>query len=420
MAMGKTFVEKVLSRAAGTDAKAGEVVVVQPDYCLSHENTASVAKTFARIGLKKVWDSSRIVVVLDHTVPASTADYADAHRIIREFVAEQGISHFYDLNSHGGICHQIMCEEGYAAPGLIIIGTDSHTCTSGAMGAFAAGIGRTEMAAVWATGRIWLKVPETIKITVEGQLGPGVTAKDLILKIIGDVKSDGADYMSVEFHGGCIENMSVAGRMTLCNMGVEMGAKNAVCRPDEKVRAMIKDRLPDGNWEEIWADGDAGYAAELYYRAEEIEPGVAVPHSVDNYARVSEVRGVKIDQAFIGTCTNGRIEDLRLAAALLKGRRVAVRTIVNPASYRVYRQALEEGILQILLDAGCTINPPGCGPCIGVAGGVLGDGEVCISTGNRNFLGRMGSSTGRIYLASPLTVACSALLGEIGDPRDIL
>ena len=208
--MGKTFVEKVLGRAAGGTVNAGEVVVVQPDFCLSHENAASVYKTFCTIGLEKVWDSSRIVIVLDHTVPASTKAYADAHRIIREFAAEQKIRHFYDINKHGGICHQIMCEEGFAAPGLIIIGTDSHTCTSGAVGAFATGIGRSEMAAVWATGRIWLKVPETMKITVEGRFGPGVTAKDLILKIIGDIKSDGADYMSVEFHGGCIENMSVS------------------------------------------------------------------------------------------------------------------------------------------------------------------------------------------------------------------
>lgn len=418
--MGKTFVEKVLGRAAGGTVNAGEVVVVQPDFCLSHENAASVYKTFCTIGLEKVWDSSRIVIVLDHTVPASTKAYADAHRIIREFAAEQKIRHFYDINKHGGICHQIMCEEGFAAPGLIIIGTDSHTCTSGAVGAFATGIGRSEMAAVWATGRIWLKVPETMKITVEGRFGPGVTAKDLILKIIGDIKSDGADYMSVEFHGGCIENMSVSERMTLCNMGVEMGAKNSVCKPDDKVKGMLGNRLKSLNSEDIWADKDAEYAVQMYYRAEEIEPAVAVPHSVDNYARVSEIKGVKVDQVFIGTCTNARIEDLRTAAGILKGRRVAVRTIVNPASYRVYRQAVEEGIVQVLLDAGCIINTPGCGPCIGVSGGVLGDGEVCISTGNRNFLGRMGSSKSMIYLGSPMTAAYSALLGEIRDPREII
>jgi 3-isopropylmalate dehydratase large subunit len=416
--MGKTFVEKALGRAAGNNVSAGDVVVVQPDFCMCHENAASVYKTFQTIGLKRVWNSSRIVIVLDHTVPASTEAYANAHRIIREFVAEQEIQHFYDMNLHGGICHQIMCQEGYAAPGLIIIGTDSHTCTSGAMGAFATGIGRTEMAAIWATGQIWLKVPVTMKITLAGGFRPGVSAKDLIIRIIGDVKSDGADYMSIEFHGDCIENMSVSERMTLCNMAVEMGAKNSVCKPDKKVSIMLGEQLKSANSKEIWADKDARYATDLFYKADEIEPAVSVPHRVDNYAKASQVTGVKIDQAFIGTCTNARIEDLRLAAIILNGRKVAVRTIVNPVSYKVYRQALVEGILQTLIDAGCIINSPGCGPCIGVSGGVLGDDEVCISTGNRNFLGRMGSRKSKIYLGSPMTVAYSALFGEIRDPRE--
>ncbi|MEW5921556.1 MAG: 3-isopropylmalate dehydratase large subunit [Bacillota bacterium] len=416
--MGKTFAEKVLGRAAGRDVKAGEVVVVQPDFCMSHENASSVYKTFRSIGVDKVWDNSRIVVIFDHTVPPSTEEYAYSQKIVRGFVAEQEIKHFYDMNSFGGICHQIMCQEGYAAPGLVIVGTDSHTCTSGAMGAFATGIGRSEMAAIWATGQIWLQVPRSMKITVTGSFKQGVSAKDLILKIIGDVGADGADYMSVEFHGPGIANMSVAERMTLCNMGIEMGAKNAVCKPDEKVRKILAGSLKSSNSEEIWADDDAQYDAELVYNLDQLEPAVVKPHNVDNFAVVSEVTGTKIDQAFIGTCTNARIEDLRLAAQILKGRRVAVRTIVNPASCMVFRQAMDEGIIQILLDAGCTINHPGCGPCIGVYGGVLAEGEVCISTANRNFRGRMGSRKSLIYLASPMTVAYSALFGEIRDPRE--
>ncbi len=417
--MGKSFAEKVLGRAAGIEVSAGDVVTVQPDFCMCHENAASVYKTFQAIGTKKVWDSSRIVIILDHTVPASTEAYADIHRMIRELVVEQGIEHFYDLHHRGGICHQIMCQEGYAAPGLIIIGTDSHTCTQGAMGAFATGIGRGEMAAVWAAGQIWLKVPASMKITLKGSFQPGVCAKDLILKIIGDVKSDGADYMSIEFHGECIEDMSISERMTLCNMAVEMGAKNAVCRPDERVDISLQGRTKSTNYQKIWADSDARYAAELFYNLDEIEPAVSKPHRVDNYAKASQLVGTKIDQAFIGTCTNARIEDLRIAADILKGHRVAVRTIVNPASYKVYRQAVEEGIVQTLLDAGCTINHPGCGPCLGVSGGVLGDGEVCISTGNRNFRGRMGSRNSFIYLGSPMTAAYSALYGEIRDPREV-
>lgn len=416
---GKTFAEKALSRASGQDVKAGDVVVVQPDFCMSHENASSVYQTFQTIGLEQVWDSSRIVIIFDHTVPPSTEEYANSQKKVRQLVAEQDIKHFYDMNNFGGICHQIMCQEGYAAPGLVIVGTDSHTCTHGALGAFATGIGRTEMAAIWATGQIWLQVPKSLKITVSGSFKAGVSAKDLILNIIGDIKADGADYMSVEFHGQGIEDMSVAERMTLCNMGVEMGAKNAVCKPDQKVHEMLAGKLKSDNSQEMWADDDAIYDRELLYNLDILEPGVAKPHTVDNYATVSQVAGIKIDQAFIGTCTNARIEDLRLAAEILKGRKVAIRTIVNPASCLVYRQAMDEGVLQILLEAGCTIGHPGCGPCIGVYGGILAEGEVCISTANRNFCGRMGSRTSMIYLGSPMTVAYSALYGEIRDPRAV-
>ncbi|WP_334138901.1 3-isopropylmalate dehydratase large subunit [Thermovirga lienii] len=418
--MGKTFAEKVLGKAAGQDVKAGQVVTVEPHFCMSHDNAAPISKVFKKIGVDKVWNPDHIVIILDHAVPAPTDKHAENHKIIREFVKEQGIKHFYDVNSKGGVCHQIMCQEGFALPGLVMVGSDSHTCTYGAYGAFSTGIGRSEMAATWATGKIWFRVPESMKITVKGSFKKGVSAKDLILKIIGDIKADGADYMSVEFHGPAISQMSLAERMTLCNMGIEMGAKNAVCPPDEKVLEAIKDNAKTDKWEAIWADEDAVYAKELEYDLQDLEPGVAKPHTVDNYAPVSEVAGTPIHQAFLGSCTNARIEDLREAASILKGKEVAVRTIVIPASWKVYRQAMEEGLLDIFLDAGCIINNPGCGPCMGNHEGILAPGEVCISTANRNFKGRMGNKESFIYLASPMTVAASAIKGAIADPREVL
>ncbi|HCD71301.1 MAG: 3-isopropylmalate/(R)-2-methylmalate dehydratase large subunit [Thermovirga sp.] len=418
--MGKTFAEKVLGKAAGQDVKAGQVVTVEPHFCMSHDNAAPISKIFKKIGVDKVWNPDHLVIILDHAVPAPTDKHAENHKIIREFVKEQGIKHFYDVNSKGGVCHQIMCQEGFALPGLVMVGSDSHTCTYGAYGAFSTGIGRSEMAATWATGKIWFRVPESMKITVKGSFKKGVSAKDLILKIIGDIKADGADYMSVEFHGPAISQMSLAERMTLCNMGIEMGAKNAVCPPDEKVLEAIKDNAKTDKWEAIWADEDAVYAKELEYDLQDLEPGVAKPHTVDNYAPVSEVAGTPIHQAFLGSCTNARIEDLREAASILKGKEVAVRTIVIPASWKVYRQAMEEGLLDIFLDAGCIINNPGCGPCMGNHEGILAPGEVCISTANRNFKGRMGNKESFIYLASPMTVAASAIKGAIADPREVL
>jgi 3-isopropylmalate/(R)-2-methylmalate dehydratase large subunit/methanogen homoaconitase large subunit len=430
--MGKTFAEKALGRAAGHPVNANEVVTVEPDFCMSHDNTGPISRTFKKIGVKRVWKPERLVVILDHGVPAPSSEHAVNHKEAREFMKEQGAPHFYDVSSGGGVCHQKFPEEGFALPGQIVIGSDSHTCTYGAFGTFATGIGRTEMAAAWATGSIWLKTPESMKITATGTLNPGVSAKDFILKVMGDVKSDGADYMSVEFHGDGIENMSVAERMTLCNLGIEMGAKNAVCKPDQKVinfladRARLRNEILDfivtkktpGNWEILWADSDAVYAKELSYDLGDIEPCVAKPHTVDNYAPIGEVKGLKIDQAFIGTCTNGRLEDLRAAAAILKGRKVAVRTIVIPASWNIYRAAMRDGTLDILLDAGCIVCNSGCGPCLGAHMGTLAPGEVCVSTANRNFKGRMGDKESFIYLASPRTVAASALAGAITDPRE--
>lgn len=415
--MEKTFAEKALSRASDRDVSAGDIVTVYPDFCLSHENAESISDTFRSIGVERVYDPDRIVIVLDHTVPPPTGGYAGNQKKIREFVREQGIRNFYDMNSHGGICHQILCQEGYAAPGLVIVGSDSHTCTHGAMGAFATGLGRTEVASIWATGKLWLRVPESLKITVDGDFLPGVSAKDLILKIIGDVGGAGADYLSVEYHGKAIEHMSIGARMTLCNMGVEMGSKNSVCKPDEKVFRHLEGRAK-ADWEAVWADDGAAYARELFYDLNTLEPAVALPGRVDRWAPVTEVLGKRLDQAFIGSCTNGRLEDLRSAADILRGRRVKIRTIVQPASVKVYRDALREGLIETFLESGCVVNHPGCGPCVGVCGGIIADGEVCISTANRNFTGRMGGRNSEILLASPATVAASAVNGVVSDPRD--
>ena len=417
--MGKTFAEKALGKAAGYEVRANDVVTVEPHFCMSHDNAAPIAKTFKKIGVKNVWKPERLVFIMDHAIPAPSDEHAVNHKEAREFAQEQGMKHFYDVSSQGGVCHQIMCQEGFALPGIIMIGSDSHTCMYGALGAFSTGIGRSEMAAAWATGKIWFKVPESLKITVTGQFKKGVSAKDLILKIIGDIKADGADYMSVEFHGPAIEAMSLAERMTLCNMGIEMGAKNAVCPPDKKVLDFIADKAKSDEWEALWADDDAVYARELSYDLGDLVPCVAKPHAVDNYAPIDEVKGQPIHQAFLGSCTNARIEDLREAAAVMKGHQVKVRTIVIPASWSVYRQAMKEGLLDIFLDAGCVLCNPGCGPCMGNHEGILAPGEVCISTANRNFKGRMGNKESFIYLASPVTVAASAIAGVFADPREV-
>ncbi len=420
--MGMTFAEKVLAKKAGlSSVKPGDIVTVEPDRAMSHDNAAPISKIFKSIGVEKVWNPEKIVIILDHAVPAPTDKHAKNHKDIRKFVAEQGIKYFYDVNSDGGVCHQLFCEEGFALPGHVIVGSDSHTCTYGAFGAFSTGIGRSEMAAVWATGQIWFRVPESMKIGIEGSFPRGVYAKDLILKIIGDIGADGADYKSVEFTGSAVKEMSISERMTLCNMVIEMGGKNGVVEPDEKTLAYLE-KIAKGDFEVIKADPDARYERVLKYELSELEPVVAKPHTVDNVSPVKEVEGLKIDQAFLGTCTNGRIDDLRVAAEILKGKRIAkgVRFIVIPASWRVYKEAMKEGVLETLIEAGAVIGPPGCGPCMGNHLGILAPGEVCISTANRNFKGRMGNPESEIYLASPATVAASALRGVITDPREVL
>jgi len=416
--MGQTFAEKVLARKAGLEAVTpGQIVTVRPDKLLTHDNTADISQKFRRIGVERVSDPTMSVIVLDHVTPAANETYAANHKLIREFVAEQGIAAFYDVGE--GICHQVLPEQGHAWPGAVIVGSDSHTPTYGAFGAFAAGIGRTEAAAVMATGRIWLRVPESIQISIQGTLPPRVVAKDVILHVIGDLRADGATYCSVEFTGETVRALSIAGRMTLTNMAAEMGAKNAVVEPDEKTRAWLAGRVTHP-YAEIHADPDATYSRVVEYDVSDLAPQIAKPHTVDNVVPVTEVVGTQIDQCLIGTCTNGRLEDLRAAAGILRGRHIApgVRLLILPASREVLLAALEEKLIGDLVAAGATLLNPGCGPCLGAHEGAMAPGEVTLSTANRNFKGRMGSKEAFIYLGSPATVAASALSGVISDPRE--
>lgn len=418
--MGQTFVEKILARKAGLDTvEPGQIVTVQPDKLLTHDNTAAIAKIFREIGTERVARPEISVIVLDHVVPAATEGHARNHQQIRSFVKEQGIANFYDVGE--GICHQVLPEKGHALPGYLIVGSDSHTPTHGAFGAFAAGIGRTEAAAVMATGEIWLMVPRTFRINIKGRLPKGVYAKDIILHIIGDLGAAGADYRAVEFVGPVIDEMSVASRMVLCNMVAEMGAKSGVVEPDHKTRAWLEGRS-DVDFQEVATDADASYERVIEYDVNDLQPQVARPHTVDNVVPATEVAGTKIDQAFIGTCTNGRLEDFLVAAQLLRGRKVAstTRLLILPASREVLLSAISAGVIADLVTAGAVILNPGCGPCLGAHQGVMAPGEVTISTANRNFKGRMGCKQAEIYLASPATVAASALAGEIVDPREFV
>ncbi len=417
---GKTMAEKILSRASGEDAEAGDVVVAEIDVAMVHDITGPLTvEALREMGVEKVWDPSKIVVLFDHQVPADSIESAENHRMMREFVKEQGIEHFYDIKE--GVCHQVLPEKGHVRPGDVIVGADSHTCTHGALGAFATGIGSTDMAAVFATGKLWFRVPETYKVTVTGEPPEGVLSKDVILKITGEIGADGANYMAIEFHGEYVENASVSDRMCMCNMAIEMGAKTGLVPPDEKTLEYVSERAGTTG-RPVEPDPDARYEAELELDVSDLEPQVAKPYSPDNVAPVSEVEGTAIDQVFIGSCTNGRYEDLEVAARILEGKRVHddVRLIVIPASREVYSRALRSGILETLQDAGALICPPTCGPCLGGHMGVLAKGERCVATSNRNFPGRMGHRESEVYLASPATAAASAIEGEITDPRPYL
>jgi len=413
--------EKILAKACGEkEVGPGEIVEAKVDMAMVHDLTGPLTvKAFQEIEAGKVWDTQRIVIILDHQVPAESVRSAELHQIMRKFARQQKIENFYDVGQ-GGICHQVMPENGHVRPGELIVGADSHTCTYGAFGAFATGIGSTEMAAVFATGFLWFKVPPVIRINVNGRFQKFVTPKDLILNIIGQMKADGAIYKGVEFTGSTVRNMSVDGRMTLCNMTVEMGAKNGIIEPDETTLNYVRSRVNEP-FEPIKNDSDAAYERVLDLEITDLEPQVSCPPKVDNVKPVSEVGDVEIDQVFLGSCTNGRLEDLRLAAGLLKERKVKrkVRMLVIPASREVYSQALREGVLETFVEAGAYICSPTCGPCLGGHLGLLAPGEVCVSSSNRNFIGRMGSPKAHVYLASPATVAASALTGKITDPRSL-
>ncbi len=414
--------EKILAKASGKDVvHPGEIVDANVDMIMVHDLTGPLAvEAFKKIGVQKVWNNQKAVVILDHQVPAESVKAAELHKTMRQFAKDQKLR-IYDIG-RGGICHQVMPEKGHVVPGTVIVGADSHTCTYGAFGAFATGIGSTEAAAVFASGKIWLKIPEAIKITVKGQFPNFVTPKDLILAIIGKMSVDGAIYESAEFTGPTIKAMSIAGRMTLCNMAVEMGAKNGIIEPDETTRKFLEGRvktLPD--FDSLKSDKDAHYARTVEFDVSRMEPQIACPSSVDNVKPVSKVGNIPIEQAFIGSCTNGRIEDLRLAAQVIKGKKVkdGVRALVIPASQEVYKQAINEGLIEIFNDAGAIVCGSACGPCLGGHIGLLAAGEACVSTSNRNFIGRMGSTQASVYLASPATVAASAITGKITDPRTL-
>jgi methanogen homoaconitase large subunit len=384
---------------------------------MAHDGTSVLAvKSFKEMGATKVWDPEKIVIAFDHIVPANNETAAKLHQSIRKWIQEQGIKNFYDVGE--GICHQVFPEHGFALPGKLIIGADSHSCTYGAFGAFATGVGATDMAEIFATGKLWLRVPRSIRITVNGKLAKGVSAKDLTLNIIKKVGVDGANYKAVEYYGDTISGLSMAERMTLCNMGIEMGAKAGIVPPDETTFSYLKG-IAAAQYEAVYADEDADYSEEFNFDAGDIAPQVAKPHEVDNVSPVGEVAGTPLDQVFIGSCTNGRYEDLEVVAKILKGKKVKVRTIVLPASRSILIRATESGIISTLLKAGVMIAPPGCGPCLGAHMGVICEGETCLSTSNRNFKGRMGTG-GLIYLSSPETAAASALKGKISDPREAL
>jgi len=404
--IGKTFVEKIFG------AEKGSIVFKKPDIVLTHDNSASIFNTFKKMGGEKVIYPDQLMIVLDHNAPPTTAALANQYQKVRDVVTEQGITNFHDAGK--GICHQIMSD--YAKPGMVIVGSDSHTCTAGAFNAFAAGIDRTEAAGLWRQGETWFRVPESLKITLTGKLREGVYAKDISLWIIGMIGSSGADYMSIEYHGEGVKTLTIDQRMTLSNLASEMGAKNAVFPNDDVLAEWLGEEF-----EGVWADKHAEYVKEIEINLSEIFPLVAAPHYVDNVKAVAEVKGTKLHQAMVGTCTNGRYEDLEIVANILKGKKLPVgfQMIVVPASQKIYLKAMRNGIIEILLDAGANVLSASCGPCLGTGQGIPADGYNIISTANRNFKGRMGNKEAFVYLASPATVAYSALAGEIVDPRGI-
>jgi len=423
-----TVVEKILARASGRDAvRAGDVVEPAVDLAMSHENAALVVNQFLEIfagtGLQpKIWNPAKVAIVFDHRVPAESAKTASNQKKVREFVAQHGIERFHDIRGDcGGICHQILPENGYVRPGTVVVGTDSHTTSHGALNAFAFGIGATEMASVWALGRaLNVEVPRTIKVVVEGRFPRGVGPKDLILHLVGQLRAEGANFRVIEFHGGTIRAMSTSGRLVLCNMSVEAGATSGIVPGDEEtVRYLRRVAGVRELFLLVKPDADAEYERELRVDAQALAPQVACPHTVDNVKPVDAVIGTRVHQIVIGSCTNGRLDDIEAAARILRGRKLAkgTRMLVFPASARVFQEALDKGYVMDLMKAGAVVMNSGCGPCLGVHEGALGDGEVALSTTNRNFKGRMGNPSSEVYLCSPEVAAASALTGVISDPR---
>jgi len=426
--MGMTMVEKILARATGQAAvQAGDVVEPNVDLAMSHENAALVLNQFHEIykgtGLEaRVWDPSKIAIIFDHRVPAESAKTATNQKKVREFVAAQGIAKFHDIRGdEGGICHQILPENGYVRPGAVVIGTDSHTTSHGALGAFAFGIGATEMASVWALGTaLNVEVPGTIKVVATGEFPKYVLPKDFILHLIGKISAEGANFKVIEYHGPAFEKMDTSGRLTVCNMSVEAGATSGIVPPDAETLRYLREVA--GVRETVAAfgpDPDAVYDKVIEIDVSKLEPQVACPHTVDNVKAVGEVAGKAVQQIVIGSCTNGRLDDIATAAGILKGKKVArgVRMLVFPASGRIFQEAMAKGYIAALMEAGAVVANSGCGPCLGVHQGALGDGETALSTTNRNFKGRMGNPNAEVYLCSPAVAAASALTGVITDPR---
>ena len=419
--MGETIIEKIIRHNTGKAVKPGDIVTVNVDRCMIHDIFIPfVADKFEEMGFTKLHDPDKVVLIYDHLVPASQQDDTRHFHKGDEFVEKYGLTH---VHRSDGICHQLMTEAGYVKPGDIAFGTDSHTTTYGCVGAFSSGIGYTEMASILGTGTMWIKVPETIKVVIDGELPENVMSKDIILRLIGDLRADGATYRALEFSGSTIENMSVASRMTMANMAIEAGAKNGIFPVDDKTIQYLNDHTKK-EYTVYEADEDAEYEQVVEINLAEVRPTVAFPHLPGNAKTIDEIEAmepIKIDQVVIGSCTNGRMEDMRKAAAILKGHKVHedVRVMVIPATQKIYKQCIHEGLMDIFVDAGCAVNTPSCGPCMGGHMGVMAAGEKCVSTTNRNFVGRMGHVDSLIYLASPEVAAASAIAGCIANPEKV-
>lgn len=413
-------IEKILAKASGKDrVTTGEIVNAKVDFAEINDLYLQTVYSFREMGGKKVWDPDRVAFVFDHYAPAPTIKSAKIHQEMRAFARENNLTYHFDINC--GVCHQVMPERGLIYPGMIIVATDSHTTTHGAFGAFGTGVGATDMATVLISGELWFRVPEIIEVRIEGTPPKGVYPKDVIFHILGQIKADGAVYKAIDFTGSYVEQLDVAGRMTICNMAVEMGAKTAYMQPNQKVLDYVAKRAVRP-FEVQYTDDDFAYSESYVFDVSALSPQVAVPHSVDHVRPLETVEKVRVDQGFIGSCTGGREEDIAVAAQILKGKKLPpyVRLVVIPASTEVMQVCLEKGYLQTLIEAGATLSTPGCGPCLGAHEGVLAPGEVCITASNRNFPGRMGSTEAEIYLASPATVAASVLNGYLTDPRTLL